>query len=83
MTIEEFDIGDNTGDFLTYSEDGSYRSEQKFVRNNSPGRQQLTFQGETAIFEFVSDGKINARGFLASYISDLRQEKPGIVTMKI
>ena len=77
VTIEEFDVGDATGDFLAYSQDGSYPSEQEPIRINSPGRKELTFGGETAIFEFVSDGKINAKGFLARYNSDFRQEKPG------
>ena len=77
MTIEQFDVDGATGDFLAYSQDGSYPSEQEPVRVSSPGRKELTFQGETAIFEFVSDEKINANGFLARYNSDFRQEKPG------
>ena len=62
---------------MAYSRDGSFQLEQNPVRINGPGRKVLTFQKETAIFEFVSDGRINSKGFLAKYNSDVRQEKPG------
>lgn len=83
VTIETFDIGKETGDFLAYSKDGSYPSTQEPVRINNPGTQELTFQGETALFEFFSDGKINAKGFLARYSSDLRQNTPGREKWKV
>ena len=83
VTVDDVDIGPETGDFLAYSQDGSYPSEQKPVKINSPGRKELTFQGDTALFEFVSDGKFNARGFFARYNSDLRQNTPGRVKNRL
>ena len=72
VTLESFDVGQSSGDFLAYSRGGINPTNEKPVIITRKSKKQFTFDGDSALFEFVSDGQQTSKGFFARYDSDLK-----------
>ncbi len=70
MNFEEFDLASNGKDVLAFSEKSIYSSNKEPTVITPLGKKELSLSGDTAFFEFISDGSINAKGFLARYQTD-------------
>ncbi|XP_065052552.1 cubilin-like isoform X5 [Rhopilema esculentum] len=73
VTLESFDVGQSSGDFLAYSAGGINPTNEKPAIITRESKKQFTFDGDSALFEFVSDGQQTSKGFFARYDSDLKR----------
>eukprot|EP00794_Sanderia_malayensis_P003627 gene3627-4141_t len=72
VNIDQLDLASNKKDFLAFQEHGvpvTARRERPTLVTSSESL-DLTFAGNTALFEFISDGSIAAKGFIARYTTD-------------